>query len=147
MSPLRLSSLALVALITTGVGPCEAPLNTCQAYPTCDEGHEEIEDEGACLQDDAVCYERSLCGYSSWCTGPASSCAPLACAPEEVAIDSDEDGCTDTCVAPEECEAFPSCDEGHQAVASATECLQDDAVCYERSLCGSTIWCTGPASS
>lgn len=36
-----------------------------------------------------------------------------------------------------------TCDEGHSQVDSTSECLQDDAVCYELSACGETIVCTG----
>lgn len=48
--------------------------------------------------------------------------------------------------APVTCQAIPTCDTGHSAVASASDCLQDDAECYKRSMCGRTIWCTGPSS-
>ena len=36
-----------------------------------------------------------------------------------------------------------SCDPGHVAVASPTDCLQDDAVCYEIEGSGTENWCTG----
>jgi len=42
------------------------------------------------------------------------------------------------------CLAMPVCDPGHEEVDSEADCLQDDAVCYSNTLCGTTIWCTGP---
>jgi hypothetical protein len=41
-----------------------------------------------------------------------------------------------------QCEGFPACDDGDTQVPSSSDCLQDDATCYERTLCGTTIWCT-----
>ncbi|MFT7624355.1 MAG: hypothetical protein ACI9WU_003542 [Myxococcota bacterium] len=43
-----------------------------------------------------------------------------------------------------DCLAIPVCDEGHDEVDGPSGCLQDDAVCYEATECGVTIWCTGP---
>lgn len=42
-----------------------------------------------------------------------------------------------------QCEAFPACDEGDEQVGGESGCRQDDATCYSRSMCGTTIWCTG----
>jgi hypothetical protein len=39
----------------------------------------------------------------------------------------------------------PICDPGDTQVASPSQCLQDDAVCYSRATCGVAIWCTGPS--
>jgi hypothetical protein len=53
-----------------------------------------------------------------------------------------------TCVtATATCQALPECDEGHQKVANADACTQEDAPCYKRALCGKTIWCYGPTSN
>jgi hypothetical protein len=46
-----------------------------------------------------------------------------------------------------QCQAFPSCDVGHNAVASADDCLDGDAACYKRTMCGRSIWCTGTTNS
>jgi hypothetical protein len=135
----------------------------CAAYPSCDAGDEEVASESACLQDDARCYQSSLCGSTIWCTGPAvHQCeAYPACEPgdQEVASESgclqDDASCyqrsicgyTIWCTGPvAQCAAYPSCDAGDQEVSSPSGCLQDDARCYERSLCGATIWCTGPSN-
>lgn len=40
------------------------------------------------------------------------------------------------------CEAFPVCDEGDRQVSDAAAC-EPGTACYERSICGSTIWCSG----
>ena len=45
-----------------------------------------------------------------------------------------------------QCDAYPTCDPGHIQVGSPSQCFQDDAVCYPRSICGTTIWCTGPSN-
>jgi hypothetical protein len=58
---------------TATKGKCEAAQVTCQAIPTCDEGHQKVSGPDACLQDDAACYKRSLCGRTIWCTGPATT--------------------------------------------------------------------------
>jgi hypothetical protein len=55
----------------TAKGKCTAPVAQCEAIPTCDEGHQKVSGPSACLQDDAACYKRSMCGQSIWCTGPA----------------------------------------------------------------------------
>ncbi len=52
-------------------GKCEAAQVTCQAIPTCDEGHQKVSGPDACLEGDAACYKRSMCGRTIWCTGPA----------------------------------------------------------------------------
>lgn len=181
---------------TDGDG-CEdacVPDAQCEAIPQCHEGDVEVASSSDCLQDDAVCYELSLCGTTIWCTGPSSPppvnclddsecadgercdtenycdsptdcpdgldcialcygrcveapvCEPeiLPCAPDTYPVDTDGDGCADTCQPPL-CDAYPSCDFGDTEVAGPSDCLQDDANCYQVSLCGSTIWCTGPA--
>lgn len=53
-------------------------------------------------------------------------------------------GVTIACEA--QCDGYPSCDPGDTKVASQADCAQDDATCYPRSLCGITIWCTGPGA-
>jgi hypothetical protein len=43
------------------------------------------------------------------------------------------------------CEAYPACDEGDLQVAEASACEAGTA-CYERSICGTAIWCSGTTS-
>jgi hypothetical protein len=46
------------------------------------------------------------------------------------------------------CRGLPACDAGHNAVSSASDCIQDDdAECYKRTTCGRSVWCTAPAPS
>ena len=45
------------------------------------------------------------------------------------------------------CIAVPMCKVGETKVDSESDCLQDDAVCYEETKCGKSIWCTGPAGA
>lgn len=56
----------------TTKGKCTAGAVTCQAIPSCDEGHDQVAGPDACLQDDAACYKRAMCGRIIWCTGSAS---------------------------------------------------------------------------
>jgi hypothetical protein len=136
---------------------CEPDVN-CEAYPSCNEGDMEVGSSTECLQDDAVCYERELCGTTIWCTGPGYT----QCMVEDDCADGESCNTTDYCDAPidnpnalvactgrcealDNCLAVPVCDEGDSEVGSESECLQDDAVCYEREMCGVSIWCTGPA--
>lgn len=52
-------------------------------------------------------------------------------------------GQTIHCYTPEEtCEAAPACDAGDTQVASESECPADTS-CYQREMCGTTIWCWG----
>jgi hypothetical protein len=130
----------------------------CEAYPACNEGDMEVDSSTGCLQDDAVCYERELCGTTIWCTGPGYTQCMIDedCAGGETCNTTDYCdapignpgalvACTGRCEASVDCLAVPVCDEGDTEVASESECLQDDAVCYERTECSVTIWCTGPA--
>ncbi len=56
----------------TSKGTCVAGGGvTCQAIPTCDDGHRKVSGPTACPQDDSACYKRALCGRTIWCTGPA----------------------------------------------------------------------------
>lgn len=56
----------------TSKGTCVASGGvTCQAIPTCDDGHTKVTGPSACPQDDSACYKRALCGKTIWCTGPA----------------------------------------------------------------------------
>jgi hypothetical protein len=136
---------------------CE-PDAMCEAYPACNEGDMEVDSSTGCLQDDAVCYERELCGTTIWCTGPGYTQCMIDedCAGGETCNTTDYCdapignpgalvACTGRCEASVDCLAVPVCDEGDTEVASESECLQDDAVCYERTECSVTIWCTGPA--
>lgn len=57
------------AAVNTDAGDLTLEVN-CTAMPVCDPGHDEVDGSTGCLQDDAVCYERSECGVTIWCTGP-----------------------------------------------------------------------------
>lgn len=51
---------------------CEDTTGACDPAPACDAGDTEVANESACLQDDAVCYERvGGCDRDLrvWCTG------------------------------------------------------------------------------
>jgi hypothetical protein len=100
------------------VKPAPPPVESCMAYPSCDQGDDQVASSSACLQDDARCYQRSMCNSTIWCTGPSTV----------------------------QCAAYPSCDTGDTQVKGPSGCLQDDAKCYDRTLCGATIWCTGPTA-
>lgn len=127
--------------------------NNCTAAPACDPGDKSVSGPSACLQDDARCYERELCGANIWCTGPGAQCAAYPSCKNgmvEVTSCTTKDcvsetlcGATIYCRLDATCDGYPSCDPGHTTVPSPAQCLQDDAVCYPRTLCGSTIWCTG----
>jgi hypothetical protein len=90
-----------------------------------------------------------LTGAYADCGGEPPVCAAIAllCEEGEVENDSNGDGCADECVPVATCLAFPVCDEGETEVEGPSDCLQDDAVCYENTVCGSTIWCTGETSA
>jgi hypothetical protein len=95
-----------------------------------------------------------MCGQTIWCTGAGEQCAAFpSCQGGWVEVSSCNTkdcvpvtvcGTTILCRPDAQCDGYPSCDAGHTTVGSPAQCLQDDAVCYSRSLCGSTIWCTGP---
>jgi hypothetical protein len=130
----------------------ERPVH-CGAVPTCDLGDEEVASSSDCLQDDARCYSRTLCGATIWCTAPASNCdAVPVCQPGYVEVKTCPAdapcspvtvcGSTILCLR-SECPALPSCEPGDTKVPGPASCLQDDAACYARSACGMTIWCTG----
>ena len=53
-------------------GTCVTATATCQALPTCDEGHRKVASADDCTQDSAPCYKRSLCGKTIWCYGGTS---------------------------------------------------------------------------
>jgi len=133
-------------------------VGACRGIPSCDSGDEQVSGPSACLQDDARCYQRAVCGTSIWCTGSTTEqCAAYpSCKPGYIEVPSctTKDcvsetvcGATIYCRPDAQCDGYPSCDPGHTKVASPAQCLQDDAVCYTRALCGVTIWCTGPAVS
>jgi hypothetical protein len=56
----------------TAKGTCVAAQVTCQAIPVCDDGHDQVPGPSDCLQDDAACYKRAMCGRTIWCTGPSA---------------------------------------------------------------------------
>lgn len=127
----------------------------CGAVPRCDEGDLEVASSSGCLQDDARCYSRSLCGATVWCTGQVDVCEAVPeCQPGFVQVKTcpaDAScfpvtlcGATIFCKDSAQCAAVPSCDAGDTKISGPSACLQDDAACYERTVCGSTIWCTGP---
>lgn len=130
-------------------------LGQCSAYPGCDTGDKEVSSPSACLQDDARCYDRTMCGATIWCTGPTAQCdGRPSCErgyTEVKSCPTDSDckamttcGETIHCLrAVAQCTAYPSCAPGDTQVPSSSHCLQDDAVCYPSTLCGTTIWCTG----
>jgi hypothetical protein len=127
----------------------------------CDQGDQNLGGAGACAPDASRCYTKSLCKITIRCAGPPQAvCAGYpsckAGYQQVAACPNDGTPCvTETmCGAailcaqiPVMCEAYPSCDLGHWEVPSQSQCLQDDAVCYSRSLCGTTIWCTGPLAT
>jgi hypothetical protein len=143
---------------SSGTSPGKPIGGQCKALPTCDAGDDQVPGPSACLQDEARCYERERCGTKIWCTGGGiSTCAAYpSCDPGyiEVASCTTKDcvsetmcGATIYCRPDAQCDGYPSCDPGHTKVPSPAQCLQDDAVCYPRSLCGITIWCTGPTAA
>lgn len=81
------------------------------------------------------------------CTAPGSK-EPFSCNSAGACVEAIEalscDGVTD---AGGPCTDEPTCDPGHTEIESSSDCLQDDAVCYEREACGVSIWCTGPAAA
>lgn len=126
--------------------------NNCTAMPACDGDDQRVANASACLQDDARCYTRSLCGQTIWCTGPVATCLALpSCGPGQEQVDTCPDGgacrqvtvCgqTITCKDSVQCAGYPSCD-GNDKEVTEKRCQYDDIVCYERSLCGVTIWCS-----
>lgn len=133
-----------------------AERDNCTALATCDAGDERIASESACPAD-ASCYSRTLCGQTVWCTGSDNAqCAAVPVCPpssievkdcpsnaecESVTVCGSTIQCMKGCEGPQ-----PICDPGDTQVSDSSACLQDDAVCYSRSTCGYTIWCTGPAN-
>jgi hypothetical protein len=54
-------------------GTCIAGVVTCLAMPACDPGHEQVSSEAACAKGaGAVCYSRTLCKKTVWCTAALS---------------------------------------------------------------------------
>lgn len=125
---------------------------TCLAMPVCDAGHKQVASESGCLQDDGVCYSRSMCGTTIWCTGgdvcrgiptcPPSYYEVKDCSPNSPCMPVTLCGKTILCQQP--CEGVaPICNPGDWQVNGPGGCLAD-GVCYSRSNhCGYTIWCTG----
>lgn len=170
-SPGVCAEIALVCLpgempADTDDDGCEdscVPEATCLAMPVCDDGETQVDSESDCLADDAVCYENSVCGSTIWCTGPSPTTACLddsECGTFETCDtinfcdgfgggggqgDAAPAVCYGRCIVQDQCEAYPSCGQDEVEVSGPSGCLQDDAVCYEATLCGSTIWCTGAA--
>jgi hypothetical protein len=107
-APTRLVLAFLPLAAACSVEPGQSPAGTsqsdairgaqCEAYPACDQGDWEVPNSSACLQDDARCYQREICGYSIWCTGGAA-CPEIApvCPAGEVPADLDGDGCALEC--------------------------------------------------
>lgn len=138
----------------------ELPPTNCEATPTCKSGDAIVTSVDKCQQD-APCYEVTLCGTTILCSAPIATClAYPTCGPLETEV-KDEASCpqdsachavsicgsTIWCAAKvTTCQSLPTCKPGETQVADSSQCLQDDAVCYQATLCGSTIWCTGPAA-
>jgi hypothetical protein len=134
--------------------------NTCTAVPACDPGDAWVANASGCAKDDARCYSRSACGATIWCTGATEQCAAYpSCPPDYVQVPSclgqGTPGCVKVTVCgatiacqPDtaQCDGYPNCNPGDTQVASSSQCLQDDAVCYQRTTCGVSIWCTGPSA-
>jgi hypothetical protein len=127
----------------------------CTAAPACDPGDTKVANESACAQDDATCYSRSTCGAKIRCSGGTTCAAVPSCPPDYIeapngctnqdCIKSTVCGKTITCQRDlSQCDGYPVCNPGDTQVASSSQCLQDDATCYQRWACGSSIWCTGP---
>jgi hypothetical protein len=132
----------------------------CTAAPSCDPGDKTVASKSGCLQDDARCYQRSLCGQTITCTGPTAQCAAYpSCQPDWVEVPSCPMNGTTKCVPvtrcgatiycepdASQCDGLPECNPGDTKIASPSQCLEDDAVCYQRTACGVSTWCTGPSA-
>ena len=128
---------------------------TCSAAPRCDDGDTHVASSSDCAQDDARCYSRSTCGATIWCSGTSycagyPSCpagyveAPGGCTTKDC-VTSSLCGATISCQRDLSlCDGLPECNPGDTKVSSSSQCLQDDATCYQRWTCGVNIWCTGP---
>jgi hypothetical protein len=145
---------------TPGTGPSRngggSGVGTCTAAPSCNLGDTRVKGESACPQDDASCYSRSLCGQTIWCASTAQCAGYPSCNPDSVQVKScsGSPDCTKVTVCgvtifcepdSSQCDGLPNCDPGDTQVASPSQCLQDDALCYQRTTCGVSIWCTGPS--
>ena len=135
----------------------ECTASTCDM--TCAEGEVPVDDVTDCIAD-GTCYEVvSDCGGSYWCTSDSSGCEQ-GCPGDLVEVEPDE--CTDAsdctevncgeltlyCASPDiTCDAYPGCQDGHVEVDGPQDCLFDNADCYEVTLCGTTIWCTGESDA
>ncbi len=142
----------------------------CTAAPTCELGDDTLftvqpcGDGAPCAEPAPVCplgktcYTKETCGATVYCAsnvacprprcdanqievaGPESCSKSRPCTPR-----SNGCGLTIWC-APDEitCDGLPSCDPGDRTVSSPSQCVSGPgAVCYSRSVCGSTIWCNG----
>lgn len=97
----------------------------------------------ASAEDDADITEEAFsAGSGEACGGPAHvRCADgLVCKTKSSSPDAEG-----TCVTGgATCLALPACLLGHEKIPDASACPNDGSACYERTLCGRTIWCTGP---
>jgi hypothetical protein len=123
--------------------------------PACNPG-DRVAAHDACVEISGIsCYERSACGTTIGCQREHAQCDGTpecnpgygqvnACAPDSDCKTVTACGVTILCQkADPPCEGpAPICDPGDKQVSSQSECLQD-AKCYARSVCNSTIWCTG----
>ncbi len=131
-----------------------AETDACTAAAVCDPSDEQVASESECASD-VSCYSRTVCGTTIWCASTGTQCAAVPTCPsgsievkdcpsnadcESVTVCGSTIQCLKGCEGPQ-----PICDAGDTQVSSSSACLQDDAVCYSRSTCGYTIWCTGPA--
>lgn len=122
--------------------------------PTCESTDAQIGSESECPQD-GICYPRSMCEQTIWCISAVVSCAAIPVCPDG-SLEVKQCPASADCFSVTKCNATiqcqkgcegppPICDAGDTEVSGPSACLQDDAVCYSRSTCGVTIWCTGPS--
>lgn len=130
-------------------GGSSGAIGTCGAVPVCEPGDTEVSSESECLQDDAYCYSRSLCGMTIWCTGTIRQCkARPICPPGTYQVDTCvTKQCTSVtkCGITIQCDVTcegppPTCDTLDVEVPGPEYCLNE---CYSRTnRCGLVIWCT-----
>jgi hypothetical protein len=145
-------------------GVCIA-VEDCAAVPTCLASEVEHARESECPAD-ASCREVTVCGATIWCSRGAAICAgqsPAGCVehgcPDGLVCDTTIGGRPSACVCDAETGSWdctadlgggeciacddtaPSCREGENAHAAASECPAD-ASCREVTTCGGTIWCS-----
>jgi len=121
------------------IGQCTVDSQCADRNPCTDERC----DSGACTftpvadtvscDDGLACTSRDHC-QAGTCVGEATSacCAPLVCQPDEVMLDSDRDGCNDTC----ECPSAPACPLGTTPHDQTGGGCDDQCVCPSGAVIG-----------